>query len=401
MTSVFTSSRFSDATATAENPPLRQTPRLKAAMTAGTLAAALLLAPGAHAATLSESDIASEVIASGLDHPWAVAFLGDGEVLVTERSGALRLIAGGRMSDPIAGVPDVVARGQGGLLDVALHPGFASNSRVYLSFSQAGDGGAGTAVGYGILERDGATARLDDFKVIFQQLPKVNAGQHYGSRLVFAPDGTLYVTLGERGQGAPAQDLGSHLGKVVRIGDDGALPADNPFANAESGARPEIWSYGHRNPQGAALHPQTGELWLVEHGARGGDEINKPEAGTNYGWPEISYGKHYSGGKIGVGTSAPGMAQPIHYWDPSIAPSGMTFYDGDLFPEWKGDILVGALKAQLLVRLDVEDGAVVGEDRLFAGKFGRIRDVRTGPDGAVYILTDASNGQLIRLVPSD
>ncbi|SON57007.1 Soluble aldose sugar dehydrogenase YliI [Hartmannibacter diazotrophicus] len=367
------------------------------------LALALLSLPvaGAQAAEISEADVEVERVAGNLDHPWGLAFLPDGAMLVTERSGQLRLIENGNVSSPLAGVPKVYARGQGGLLDVALHPKFAENQRVYLSFSEPGGGGAGTAVGYGRLVRSNGEPSLQDFKVIFRQSPKVTTGHHFGSRLVFAPDGLLFVTLGERGQGMPAQDLDNHLGKVVRITDEGGIPADNPCASAENGALPAIWTYGHRNPQGAAIDPATGELWIVEHGARGGDEINRTEAGANYGWPEVSYGRHYSGAKIGVGTSAPGIEQPVHYWDPSIAPSGMTFYDGDQFAAWQGDILVGALKYQMLVRLDVEDGRIVGEDRLFEGRFGRIRDVRTGPNGAVYLLTDNNPGELIRLTASD
>ncbi len=380
----------------------RTPPRVRTALAALLALAPLSLATVAVAADpvpIEEDAIRAETVVSGLSRPWGLAFLPEGAMLVTERPGRLRLVEGGRLSDPLAGVPEVVAEGQGGLLDVALHPDFASNGRVYLSYSEGGDRGSGTAVGHGRLVREGGDARLDDFTVIFRQQPKVSSGRHYGSRLVFAPDGRLFVTLGERGLGEPAQTLSNHIGKIVRIGDDGALPADNPFANAASGAMPEVWSYGHRNPQGAALD-SSGTLWVVEHGARGGDEINRPEAGANYGWPEISFGRHYSGEKIGVGTAAPGMEQPLHHWDPSIAPSGMTFYDGDLFAAWRGDILVGALKDQMVVRLDVENGTVVGEQRLFKGRFGRIRDVRTGPDGAIWLLTDARNGALIRLTPA-
>lgn len=345
--------------------------------------------------------IAAEIVADGLENPWAIAFLPDGGTLVTERPGRLRLIGSAGLSEPIAGVPDVAARGQGGLLDVAIDPGFADNGLVYLSYSEPGQNlTAGTAVGRGRLVVANGAATLEDFTVLFRQEPKIAAGQHFGSRLVFDAEGRLYVTLGERGQPDLAQDLTTHMGKVVRINTDGSIPADNPFNSADSGGQPEIWSYGHRNPQGAALHPDTGELWTVEHGARGGDEINRPEAGSNQGWPEISYGVNYSGSAIGQGTSAPGMAQPLYYWDPSIAPSGMTFYTGELFPQWQGDIFVGALKDRKIVRLDVDGESVVGETVFAENAFGRIRDVRTGPDGAIWFVTDESNGVVGRIIPA-
>jgi glucose/arabinose dehydrogenase len=336
-------------------------------------------------------------VAQGLDHPWGLAFLPDGRMLVTERPGRLRLVEkDGRLSPPVAGVPEVYARGQGGLLDVALDPGFAGNRLVYLSYAEPGEGGAGTAVARARL----GAGQLTELAVIFRQAPKVTGGNHWGSRLVFARDGTLFVTLGDRfAYRERAQDLGTHLGKIVRINPDGSVPRDNPFVG-RADALPEIWSLGHRNAQAAALHPATGALWEIEHGARGGDEINTPAAGKNYGWPVITYGVDYSGAKIGEGTAKPGMEQPIYYWDPSIAPSGMAFYTADKFPEWRGNLFVGALKAQCLVRLELDGAKVIKEERLLAALGERIRDVRQGPDGFLYLLTDASAGRLLRLEPA-
>ncbi|MFB3816296.1 MAG: PQQ-dependent sugar dehydrogenase [Candidatus Methylomirabilales bacterium] len=335
-------------------------------------------------------------VASGLDHPWGLAFLPDGRMLVTERPGRVRLVQrDGSLSPPLAGVPDVVARGQGGLLDVALDPGHAENRLVYLSYAESGDRGAGTAVARGRLGQAG----LEDVRVIFRQEPKVSGNNHFGSRLVFGRDGTLFVTLGERFLFDPAQDPSNHLGKIVRIQPDGGVPRDNPFAGRQ-GVKPEIWSLGHRNVQGAALHPETGALWIAEHGARGGDEINIVEAGRNYGWPVIGYGRHYSGQKIGEGTAKPGMEQPIHYWDPSIAPSGMAFYTADRFPEWRGSLFVGALAGKLLARLTLAGGRVAREERLLTRLGERLRDVRQGPDGLLYLLTDARDGRLLRLEPA-
>ncbi|MBB5752821.1 PQQ-dependent sugar dehydrogenase [Prosthecomicrobium pneumaticum] len=370
-----------------------------------TLAAAALLAVSAAPAAAETFEtkagpVSADIVAEGLEHPWAVAFLPDGAMLVTERPGRLRIVSGGALSPPVEGVPEVHARGQGGLLDVVLDPAFGENGLVYLSYAEAGEGGAGTAVARGRLVREGDTPRLADVAVIFRQKPKVSGNGHFGSRLVFAPDGLLFVTLGERQKKTPAQDLMQHLGKIVRIAPDGAVPADNPFVG-RADALPEIWSYGHRNPQSIAIEPGTGRLFEVEHGARGGDEVNLPEAGRNYGWPEISYGVNYDGSAIGVGTEAEGMEQPVHVWDPSIAPSGAAFYDADALPFWRGDLFVGALKSQLLVRLDVEDGRIVGEERLFEGRFGRIRDVRQGPDGALYMVTDSGDGAVIRIGPAE
>ncbi len=337
-------------------------------------------------------------VAKGLEHPWSLAFLPDGRMLVTERPGRLRYVSqGGELSEPIAGVPRVYAEGQGGLLDVVLDPAFGQNSTIYLSYAEPGvDGTNGTAV---------ARARLDgqalrDLKVIFRQQPKVASKHHFGSRLVFARDGNLFVTTGERNsERAKAQDLGTHLGKIIRITPDGGVPKDNPFVGRE-GARPEIWSYGHRNAQGATVNPDTGQLWEIEHGPRGGDEINLPQAGKNYGWPVITYGREYSGEKVGEGiTAKEGMEQPVHYWVPSIAPSGMVFHDGRNYSAWKGQLFVGALAAAQLVRLEVEPtGKILHEERYAIGK--RVRDVREGPDGALYLVTDEDAGEVLRVVPA-
>jgi glucose/arabinose dehydrogenase len=334
-------------------------------------------------------------VATGLEHPWGLAFLPDGRLLVTERPGRARLVdRTGRVSEPLDGVPAVYARGQGGLLDVALSPRFAEDRLVYLSFAEPGDGGAGTAVARGRLGARG----LEDTRVIWRQQPKVSGANHWGSRLVFRPDGTLFVTLGDRfAHRERAQDLSTTLGKIVRINPDGSVPRDNPFAG-RADARPEIWSYGHRNLQGAALDA-AGRLWTVEHGARGGDELNHPEPGKNYGWPVITYGVDYSGARIGVGTERPGMEQPVYYWDPVIAPSGAAFYTGAAFPDWRGDLLVGSLNPGGLVRLRLDGGRVVREERYRAEIPERIRDVRQGPDGLVYLLVDSPSGRVVRLEP--
>lgn len=378
-----------------------------------TLAAANLitlsisLALPAQAETLADSSagtLKAEVIASGLDHPWAVAFLPDGGYVVTERPGRMRIVRDGKAGPVVAGLPDVRTVGQGGLLDVVLAPDFADSQRIYFSFSEKADDagepeGQGTAIASARLIVDGMEGSLEGMRVIFRQNKFTTTGHHFGSRIAIAPDGNLFFTIGDRGEGDRAQNGQDHAGSVLRIRPDGGIPEDNP--NATGGLGAEIWSMGHRNPQGVAIDPADGTLWTVEHGARGGDELNHPEAGKNYGWPEISYGVNYNGSKIGVGTEAPGMEQPVYYWDPSIAPSGLAFYDGDLIPEWKGDLLVGALKFQMLVRLDMEDGKVVKEERLFEKAFGRIRDVRVGPDGAIYLLSDEDDGQLIRVAPAD
>jgi glucose/arabinose dehydrogenase len=345
-------------------------------------------------------DIASQQVASGLDHPWAIAFLPDGRMLVTERAGRLRLItAAGDVSAPIAGLPEVDARGQGGLLDVAVGPTFATDRLIYWSYSESrGVLGNGTNVARGRLSDDGA--RVESVQVIFRQLPSWRSRGHFGSRLVFDNQGRLFVTLGDR-QGDMsrhlAQDLDNYLGKVVRINVDGSVPQDNPFVGRRD-ARPEIWSLGHRNVQGAALHPGTGVLWTIEHGARGGDELNATRAGLNYGWPVISYGIEYDGDPIGEGIAVrEGLEQPIYYWDPVIAPGAMMFYGGDLFP-WRGDVLIAGLRTRALVRLELDGERVVGEERFELG-IGRIRDVVEAPDGALWVVTDEDNGGLFRLTP--
>ncbi|MBI2360957.1 MAG: PQQ-dependent sugar dehydrogenase [Deltaproteobacteria bacterium] len=339
-----------------------------------------------------------ETFAKGLEHPWGLAFLPDGGMLVTERPGRLRRVErDGRLSGPLAGVPKVFARGQGGLLDVTLSPEFKQDRFVYISYAEPGEGGAGTAVARGRLGEGG----LEETRVIWRQEPKVSGSNHWGSRIVFRPDGTLFVTLGERFDYAErAQDLSVTLGKIIRINPDGSAPRDNPFAG-RYGARPEIWSYGHRNVQAATLHPETGELWTVEHGARGGDELNRVAPGKNYGWPVISYGVHYSGRKIGEGTAKPGMEQPVYYWDPVIAPSGMVFYTGKAFPDWKGSVLIGSLNPGLLVRLVVKDGKVAKEERYLGDLRERIRDVRQAAEGSLYLLTDAGNGRILRITPAN
>jgi glucose/arabinose dehydrogenase len=338
-----------------------------------------------------------ETVAKGLEHPWGLEFLPDGRMVVTERPGRLRIVdRDGRVSEPLAGVPNVFARGQGGLLDVALSPNFAKDRLVYLSYAEPGEGGAGTAVARGRLVERG----LDKTEVVWRQAPKVNSSNHFGSRIAFRPDGTLFVSAGDRfAYREKAQDLSTTIGKIVRINPDGSAPRDNPFAG-RSGARPEIWSYGHRNVQAAALHPQTAELWTVEHGARGGDELNRVEAGKNYGWPIITYGVDYSGAKIGEGTAKPGMEQPVYYWDPVIAPSGMTFYTGAAFGDWKGDVLIGSLNPGGLVRLTMKNGKVAREERYLGDLGERIRDVRQAADGSLYLLTDRSSGRILRITPA-
>ena len=335
-------------------------------------------------------------VARGLEKPWGLAFLPDGRMLVTERPGRLRLATpDGTLSAPLTGVPPVYARGQGGLLDVALSPGFAQDRFVYLSLSEPGDGGAGTAVVRGRLNERG----LEATQVIWRQQPKVDGPNHWGSRLVFRPDGTLFVTLGDRfSYRERAQDLSVTLGKVVRINADGSVPRDNPFVG-RADAQPEIWSYGHRNVQAAALDAR-GQLWTVEHGARGGDELNTPQPGKNYGWPVITYGVDYSGARIGIGTAKAGMEQPVYYWDPVIAPSGATFYTGSAFPDWRGDLLIGSLTPGLLVRLRLQDGRVVQEERYLAEVNERIRDVVQSPDGGLYLLTDNPRGRILRVDPA-
>ena len=339
-----------------------------------------------------------ETFAKGLAHPWALAFLPDGRLLVTERPGRMRLVGkDGKLSPALKGVPQVLGSGQGGLLDVVLSPDFASSNLIFFSFSEPRDGGRnGTSVARAKLAGNEDGARLEDVKIIFRQEPSSTGAMHFGSRLVFARDGNLFVTLGDRFHSRDkAQDLTTDFGKVVRISPDGSIPPDNPFVKKKD-ARPEIWSFGHRNPQAAALNPGSGKLWIIDHGARGGDEVNIPEAGKNYGWPVITYGRDYSGAKIGVGTEKAGMEQPVYYWDPSIAPSGAAFYTGD--GPWKGNLFVGALAGQALHRLVLNGDRVTGEE-VFKDVNARIRDVRMGPDGALWLLTDSPDGRVLRVVP--
>ncbi|NMG65302.1 PQQ-dependent sugar dehydrogenase [Azoarcus indigens] len=364
------------------------------------LSAAFAL-PAAHAqnpATGGQAIKAVEV-ARGLENPWALAFLPDGRLLVTERPGRMRLVgADGKLSAPIAGVPEVYARGQGGLLDVVLSPDFARDSTIFFSYAQPGAQGARTAVARARL--DTQALRLSEVKVIFAQRDQLSGANHWGSRLVFGRDGRLFVTLGDRYSGRDkAQDLGSHLGKIVRIEADGSVPQDNPFVGRQ-GALPEIWSYGHRNVQGAALHPVSGELWINEHGPQGGDELNRVLPGKNYGWPVITYGREYvTGSRIGEGTSRADVEPPQHQWTPSIAPSGLAFYTGDVYPAWKGSVFSGALKFALISRMPLDGNTVQGEERLLQGEGKRIRDVRQGPDGKLWVLDD-SDGRVLRLDPA-
>jgi glucose/arabinose dehydrogenase len=344
--------------------------------------------------------VSVETVASGLSHPWGLAFIDGGRMLVTERAGRLRVVSpDGRVSPPVSGLPAIDDGGQGGLLDVVTGPNFASDRMIYWSFSEGrSEGGKGTSVARGRLSPDGT--RVDDAAVIFRQQPAVRSSMHFGSRLVFDRTGALFVTLGDRfTQRASAQDPATHIGKVVRVMPDGSIPRDNPFATG-SGARAEIWSIGHRNVQAAALHPVTGKLWTVEHGARGGDEVNIPGKGLNYGWPVITYGVEYTGGRIGEGTRKEGLEQPIFYWDPSVAPSGAAFVTSGAFPAWNGNLLVGALAGQALVRLELDGERVTREERMLSGLNARIRDVRQGPDGFIYLLTDADDGRLLRLRPA-
>ena len=341
-----------------------------------------------------------ETVAKGLDSPWALEFLPDGRMLVTEKGGTLRIVGKDGTAGPaIPGVPKVDAKGQGGLLDVALSPSFVADRLIYFSYAEPREKGNGTTVARAKLVEDKGAARLDDVKVIFRQMPTYDGDKHFGSRLVFAPDGKLFVTVGERSDKVTrvqAQDLTSGLGKVFRIDTDGNAAKDNPFTGGEK-AKPEIWSYGHRNVQSAALDPQ-GRLWTVEHGPRGGDELNRPRPGVNYGWPEVSYGIEYSGEKIGEGkTQAAGTAQPVYYWDPVIGPSGMALYTGDKFPAWKDAFLIGGLASQGIVAVKLDGDKVVTEERIPLE--ARIRDVKTGPDGAVYAVTDGPDGKILKLTP--
>ncbi|WP_245445022.1 PQQ-dependent sugar dehydrogenase [Pseudaminobacter soli (ex Li et al. 2025)] len=344
-----------------------------------------------------EVKVQADILASGLEHPWGLAFLPSGDVIVTERPGRMRIFSDGKLSKPIAGLPKIAVHGQGGLLDVVASLNFASDQLVFFTFAEPGKGGSGTAAARGKLVREGENARLEDVKIIYSMKKKTSSPLQFGSRLVFAPDGTLFITTGDRGEGMRAQDKHDSAGAVLRVEPDGSIPPDNPYADGKKGL-PALWSKGHRNIQGAAYDPLTKGLITTEHGPMGGDEVNRPEAGKNYGWPIITYGRDYSGAKIGIGTAAPGYEQPLYYWDPSIAPSGLAIYEGSMFPEWKNDLLVGALKFELIARLTRDaQGKITGEERMFKGAFGRIRDVREAPDGSVWLLTDEEDGQIIRL----
>ncbi len=360
----------------------------------------LAQAPQPVRATSSAGPLLVETVAAGLENPWGLAFLPDGRMLVSERAGRLRIVSGdGKLGAPLGGLPRIAARGQGGLLDVALDPNFRENRMIYISYAEPRDnGGAATAVTRAQL--NAADTALVGAQTIFSQQPAGNTGRHFGSRLVFGRDGNLFVTTGDRGNmEMSAQDPAGHIGKVIRIRPDGTAPTDNPFAG-EAGKRAEIWSTGHRNAQGAALHPETGVLWTIEHGARGGDEVNIVRKGLNYGWPVITYGIDYSGRRIGEGQAKPGLEQPAHFWDPSIAPSGAAFYTGERFRGWKGSLFTGALAGQMLVRLTLDGTKITGEERLLQGLNERIRDVRQGPDGFIYLLTDNASGRILRVRPA-
>jgi len=333
-------------------------------------------------------------VVGGLEYPWGLAFLPDGSMLVTERTGQLQRVSGGSTT-AVTGLPDIDPEGQGGLLDVALHPAYGENGWIYLSYVGRAEGGLSTEVIRARLQGD----RLVDTETLFVAQPKTSGGRHFGSRLAFDESGFLYITLGDRGDRPSAQNLADHNGSLIRLHDDGQVPADNPFVD-QAGALPEIYTLGNRNMQGAAFDAVTGSLWTHEHGPRGGDELNLMQAGVNYGWPEITHGISYAGFSIGEGEAAPGMAQPIHYWVPSIAPSGLMVYRGDAFPEWQGDIFIGALKFQLLVRLDMDGQEVLSEERLLEGEIGLIRHVAEGPDGYIYLLTDQRNGGVYQLSPA-
>lgn len=366
-----------------------------ASLVAGPALAGITRAPR----VVTKAAVKVESVARGLSHPWGLQFLGPDRAIVTERRGTIRIVQLGRgVTKPLAGVPKVFAEGQGGLLDIALAPDFATSRLVYFSYAEPRDGRSnGTTLARARLVETEDGGSLESVQVIFRQEPSYASPNHFGSRIVFADDGSLFLTLGDRYYARDeAQNPGNHLGKLVRLAPDGKPYAGNP---KPSGWRQEIWSIGHRNVQGAALHPVTRKLWTIEHGARGGDEINVPEAARNYGWPVITYGRDYSGFKIGTGTEKAGLEQPVYYWDPSIAPSGAAFYTGDLIPEWKGNLFVGALSGRALHRLVLDGEKIVGEEALLSDRGNRIRDVRQGPDGALYLLTDEENGEVLRVAP--
>ncbi|MDB5553604.1 MAG: glucose dehydrogenase protein [Rhizobium sp.] len=361
-------------------------------------ALAVILAAGEVQAaefTTKEVKIKVDVLASGLENPWAVEVLPDGAYIVTERPGRLRIIRDGKLSEPIVGLPGIAVRGQGGLLDVALSPDFSKDRTIFLTAALAYDGGAGTGVIRAKLSEDERS--LTDVKTIFKMKKVGTTGRHFGSRIAFGTDGTLYFAIGDRGDMKRGQDFFDHAAAIMRINTDGSVPKDNPFADG-SKALPEIFSKGHRNAQGLVFDPVTSGMITAEHGAQGGDEINLPKAGLNYGWAQITYGKNYNGRKIGVGISAPGLEQPLHYWDPSIAPGALVVYAGKMFPEWKNDILVTSLKFGLISRLDRDaDGKVRSEERFIDSEFGRLRDIIMAPDGSLLVTTDDADGQLLRI----
>jgi glucose/arabinose dehydrogenase len=369
--------------------------------TLASIAVTLSIAPAAaQSFESSAGTLRVETIARGLDHPWAIAVLPDGRLLVTERPGRIRLIGpDGRLSAPLAGAPGVFARGQGGLHDLVLDRDFARNRTLYFCFAEPVSGGGRTALARGRLADD--ATRLDDVRVIFRQDGPLSSGNHFGCRIAQAGDGNLFLTLGDHFvHRDEAQNLSNHLGKIVRVTPDGAAPPDNPFVGRRD-AKPEIWSYGHRNSQGAAIHPASGRLWMHEHGPRGGDELNIPQAGKNYGWPVIGFGIDYSGAKIHESTHRAGMEQPIRQWTPVIAASGMAFYDGDMFERWKGSLFIGGLSSRILVRLSLDGETVTGEERLLGSLGERIRDVRAGPDGALLLATDSASGRILRVTPAE
>ena len=369
-------------------------------MRLGVVIAVMLALSGATSAQTYKSSagpLAVDTVVSGLANPWAIAFLPDGRMLVTERPGRLRIAASGKLSPPLPGVPKVFASSQGGLHDVVLDRNFAQNQTIYFCFADPHDGGGRTSMARARLADD----KLEDVKVIFRQEGPPSSGRHFGCRIVQTPDDNLFLTLGDHGSyPQEAQNLGNHIGKIVRVTVDGAAPSDNPFVGRKD-AKAEIWTYGNRNVQGAALHPTTGKLWAHEHGPQGGDEVNIIESGKNYGWPVIGYGVNYGGAKLHDAKAKPGMEQPVKVWVPSIAPSGMAFYTGALFPSWRGNILLGALRDEMLVRLTLDGDKVTGEERLLRDIHERIRDVRVGPDGAIYLATDSSNGRILRVKPVD
>ena len=380
----------------------RDTQRLKGILK-GAATALLLFAAFSSAPARAElrdfpskkAPLAVETLAAGLKQPWSVEVLPDGGYLVSEKGGTLRIVRNGRLSAPISGLPEVSTTGQGGLLDLALAPDFATTRTLYFTYSARGDGGAGTAVARAKLSDDGT--KLEGTTRIFLMNRLTPRGQHFGSRIVIARDGSLFFGIGDRGEGERAQDPRDHAGAILHINPDGSPHADNPFLGSADGLA-EIWSKGHRNPQGLTIDPKDGTLLSVEHGARGGDEINNPQPGRNYGWPLVSYGRHYSGAEFDLGSSAKGYEPPLYYWDPSIAPGAIAVYRGAMFPEWDGNLIVAALKYQLVARLERdESGAITSEERLFEGELGRIRDVIVAPDGALLLLTDDENGALLRV----